>query len=143
MAYANPDAVTQIANGLSTTTFTYDNNGNVTQKTVDGTTTTYVYDYANRLTALGVLGATTTYAYDWAGNRVSQIGTSTTYLYPFKWYSVASSTSSGAKFATTTDYVFNGESLVATVDQQTASGNATGTAKTRYIHPITSGQRTS
>ena len=39
-AYANPDAPTQIANGLSTTTFTYDNNGNVTQKTVDGTTTT-------------------------------------------------------------------------------------------------------
>jgi hypothetical protein len=34
MAYADPDAVTQIANGLSTTTFTYDNNGNVTQKTV-------------------------------------------------------------------------------------------------------------
>jgi YD repeat-containing protein len=47
--YADPDAVTQIGNGLSTTTFTYDNNGNVTQKTVDGTTTTYVYDYANRL----------------------------------------------------------------------------------------------
>ena len=70
-AYANPDAVTQIANGLSTTTFTYDNNGNVTQKTTDGTTTTYVYDYANRLTALGAGGATTTYAYDWAGNRVS------------------------------------------------------------------------
>ena len=37
--------------------------------------------------------------------------------------------------ATTTDYVFNGDSLVASVDQQTASGNATGTAKTRYIHP--------
>src|SRR4051812_13328457 len=31
-AYANPDAVTQIANGVSTTTFAYDNNGNVTQK---------------------------------------------------------------------------------------------------------------
>ena len=30
MAYANPDAVTQIANGLSTTTFVYDNSGNVT-----------------------------------------------------------------------------------------------------------------
>jgi uncharacterized protein RhaS with RHS repeats len=135
MAYANPDAVTQIANGLSTTTFTYDNNGNVTQKTTDGTTTAYVYDYANRLTALGVGGATTTYAYDWAGNRVSQTGTSTTYFYPFKWYSVASSTGTGAKFGTTTDYVFNGDSLLATVDQQTASGNATGTAKTRYIHP--------
>src|SRR5215467_13617166 len=135
MAYANPHAVTQIANGLSTTTFAYDNNGNVAQKTVDGTTTTYVWDYANRLTALGVLGATTTYAYDWAGNRVSQTGTSTTFIYPFKWYSVASSTGSGAKYATTTDYVFNGDSLVATADQQTASGNATGTAKTRYVHP--------
>jgi YD repeat-containing protein len=68
-AYANPDASTQIANGLSTTTFTHGNNGNVTQKTVDGTTTTYVYDYANRLTALGAGGATTTYAYDTFGQR--------------------------------------------------------------------------
>jgi RHS repeat-associated protein len=127
--------VTQIANGLSTTTFTYDNNGNVTQKTTDGTTTTYVYDYANRLTALGAGGATTTYEYDAFGQRMFQTGTTTTYLYPFKWYSVASSTGSGVKFATTTDYVFNSDSLVATVDQQTASGNATGTAKTRYIHP--------
>jgi RHS repeat-associated protein len=135
MTYVNPDAVTQIANGLSTTTFTYDNNGNVTQKTTDGTTTTHVYDYANRLIALGAGGATTTYGYDWAGNRVYQTGTTTTYLYPFKWYSVASSTGTGAKFATTTDYVFNGDSLVATVDQETASGNATGTAKTRYVHP--------
>jgi uncharacterized protein RhaS with RHS repeats len=32
-------------------------------------------------------------------------------------------------------YVFNGDTLLATVDQQTASGNATGTTKTRYIHP--------
>jgi YD repeat-containing protein len=109
--------------------------GNLAQKTVDGTTTTYLYDYANRLIAIGTQGATTTYAYDWAGNRVSQTGTSTTYLYPFKWYSVASSTGTGAKYATTTEYVFNGDSLVATVDQQTASGNATDTAKTRYVHP--------
>jgi hypothetical protein len=36
MGYANPDAVTQIANGLSTSTFSYDNNGNLTQKTTDG-----------------------------------------------------------------------------------------------------------
>jgi RHS repeat-associated protein len=135
VTYANPDAPTQIANGVSTTTFTYDNNGNVTQKTVDGTTTTYVWDYANRLTALGVGNATTSYSYDAVGNRVLQTGTSTTWIYPFKWYSVASSTGSGAKFATTTDYVFNGDTLVATVDQETASGNATGTAKTRYVHP--------
>jgi hypothetical protein len=62
MAYANADAPTQIANGLSTSTFS--NDENLTQKTVDGTNTTYVYDYANRPTALGVSGATTTYACD-------------------------------------------------------------------------------
>src|SRR5215472_8708239 len=135
MAYANPDAVTQIANGLSTTTFTYDNNGNLAQKTVDGTTTTYVWDYANRLIALGVGGATTTYGYDAFGQRVFQIGTTTTTLYPFKWYSVASSTGTGAKYATTTSYMFNGDTLLATVDQQMASGVATGTAITSFVHP--------
>ena len=31
--------------------------------------------------------------------------------------------------------MFNGDSQVATIDQQTASGVATGTAKTRYVHP--------
>jgi RHS repeat-associated protein len=135
MAYANPDAPTQIANGVSTTTFSYDADGNLAQKTVDGTTTTYVWDYANRLTALGVGNATTSYSYDALGNRVVQTGTSTTWIYPFKWVSVASSTGSGAQFATTTDYVFNGDSLVATIDQETASGNATGTARTKYSHP--------
>jgi uncharacterized protein RhaS with RHS repeats len=114
MAYTDPDAVTQIANGLSTTTFQYDNNGNVIQKTKDGTTTSYAYDYANRLTALGVLGATTTYGYDAFGTRVLQTGTTTTTIYPFKWYSVASSTGTGAKYATTTDYVFNSDTLLST-----------------------------
>jgi RHS repeat-associated protein len=133
--YANPDAITQLANGLSTTTFQYDNDGNVVQKTVDGTTTTYVWDYANRLTALGGGGATTTYGYDAFGTRVLQTGTSTTTIYPFKWYSVASSTGTGAKYSTTTDYLFNGETLVSTVDQQFAGGIATGTPVTHYIHP--------
>jgi len=78
MGYANPDAVTQIANGLSTSTFSYDNNGNLAQKTTDGVTTTYLYDYANRLTALGSQGATTTYGYDAFGSRVFQ-STATTH----------------------------------------------------------------
>ena len=78
---------------------------------------------------------TTTYGYDAFGQRVIQTGTTTTTLYPFKWYSVASSTGTGAKYATTTDYVFGGDTLLATIDQQTASGVATGTAKTRYVHP--------
>jgi YD repeat-containing protein len=114
IGYANPDAVTQIANGLSTSTFIYDNNGNLAQKTTDGVITTYVYDYANRLIALGSQGATTTYGYDAFGSRVFQSTGTTTDLYPFKWYSVASSTGTGAKYATTTEYVFNGDSLVST-----------------------------
>src|SRR5712671_4884334 len=133
--YANPDAVTQIGNGLSTTTYAYDNNGNLISAGTGTATTTYTYDYANRLTALFAGGATTTYGYDAFGARVLQTGTTTTTIYPFKWYSVASSTGTGAKYASTTDYVFNGDTLLATVDQQTASGVATATAKTRYVHP--------
>ena len=133
--YANPHAVTQIANGLSTTTYSYDQNGNLTQKTTDGVTTTYLWDYANRLIALGSGGATTTYGYDAFGSRVFQTAATSTTIYPFKWYSVASSTGSGATYATTTEYVFNGDTLVSTIDQQFASGVATGTAQTSYIHP--------
>src|SRR6266540_3812854 len=133
--YANPHAVTQIANGLSTSTFQFDNNGNVIQKLTDGVLTTYQWDYANRLIALGVNNASTTYGYDAFGARVLQIGTSTTNIYPVKWFSIASSTGSGAKYATTTEYVFNGDTLLATIDRKLASGVATGTAQTRYIHP--------
>src|SRR5262245_61755755 len=128
MGYANPHAVTSIGDGLSTTTYSYDNNGNLISAGNGTATTTYTYDYANRLTALNAGGATTTYGYDAFGQRVLQTGTSTTYIYANKWLT-------GAKFATTTSYVFNGDTLLATVDQQTASGVATGTAKTRYVHP--------
>src|SRR5258708_33096727 len=79
--------------------------------------------------------ATTTYGYDAFGSRVFQSTGTTTTLYPMTWYSVASSTGTGAKYATTTEYIFNGDSLVSTTDQQTASGAATGTAQTRFIHP--------
>src|SRR5260370_33322115 len=79
--------------------------------------------------------ATTTYGYDAFGSRVFQSTGTTTTLYPMKWYSVASSTGTGAKYATTTEYIFNGDSLVSTTDQQTASGPATGTAQTHSTHP--------
>jgi RHS repeat-associated protein len=124
-----------VRNKLVTTTFQYDKNGNLIQKTTDGTSTTYVYDYANRLIALGVGGATTTYGYDAFGQRVVQTGTSTTTIYPVKWYSIASSTATGARYSTTTEYVFNGDTLLATVDQQIAYGVATGSPQTLYIHP--------
>jgi RHS repeat-associated protein len=135
IAAPNPHAVTQIANGVSTTTFSYDSEGNLISSGNGTATTTYTYDYANRLTALNAGGATTTYGYDSAGQRVIQTGTSTTWLYPFQWYSVASSTGTGAKYSTTTEYVLNGDTLIATVDRQFSSGVATGTAKTRYVHP--------
>jgi hypothetical protein len=61
------------------------------------------------LNASGADVVTTTYGYDAFGARVLQIGTSTTTLYPFKWYSIASSTATGAKYSTTTEYVWNGD----------------------------------
>ncbi len=135
--YANPHALTSLSNGYSTSSYAYDNNGNLIQKTTDGTTTTYVWDYANRLAALGVAGqGTTTYGYDAFGARVYQIASTTaTTTYPFKFFSVSSSTRSGTNYATTTEYVFNGDTLLATVDQAFRNGAATGTAQTRYIHP--------
>ena len=41
MSYANPHAATQVANGLSTTTYAYDNNGNLTSAGNGTATTTY------------------------------------------------------------------------------------------------------
>ena len=134
--YANPHALTQLSNGYSTSTFSYDNNGNLVQKTINGTSTTYVWDYANRLIALGISGAgTTTYGYDAFGSRVLQTGTTTTFIYPSKFYSIASSTLSGAKYATTTEYVWSGDTQVAYVERGFVSGVATGTAATYYLHP--------
>jgi RHS repeat-associated protein len=119
-----------------TTTFQWDNNGNLIQKTTGGTSTTYVYDYANRLIALGAGGATSTYGYDAFGARVYQIASSTaTSTYPFKFFSIASTTRSGTNYATTTEYIFNGDTLLATVDQGFKNGAATGSAATRYVHP--------
>jgi YD repeat-containing protein len=121
---------------LVTSTFVYDNDGNVAQKTTDGTTTTYIWDYANRLTALGVAGqGTTTYGYDAFGTRVYQIiATTSTTTYPFKYFSVASTTKSATNYATSTEYVFNGDTLLSTIDQGFKNGAATGTPITHYIH---------
>jgi RHS repeat-associated protein len=135
--YANPHAVSQIGNGLSTTTYAYDNNGNLTSAGTGTATTTYTYDYANRLTALFSLGATTTYGYDAFGARVYQIvATTSTSTYPFKFFSIASTTKSSTNYATSTEYLFNGDTLLSTVDQAFRNGIATGTAAVRYVHPL-------
>jgi RHS repeat-associated protein len=129
---ANPDAVTQIANGTATTTLSYDNNGNLTS----AGTSTFNWDYNNRMTQAVTGGsATSTYSYDYAGNRVSQVVGSTTTVYPNKYYSVTSSVSGATTTATTTVYVWNGNTLIATIDQVTVNGTNSGTSSIRYIHP--------
>jgi RHS repeat-associated protein len=78
---------------------------------------------------------TSTYAYDYAGNRVSQTVGSITTIYPNKYYSITSTTNGATTYATTTVYVWNGDTLIATIDQPIVNGAATGMAATRYIHP--------
>src|SRR5450631_2277378 len=129
--YANPDATTQIANGISTTTYGYDNNGNLTS----AGTSTFSWDYNNRMTQAVTQGSTSTYSYDYAGNRVSQVAGSATTVYPNKYFSVTSSVSGATTTATTTVYVWNGDTLIATIDQVTVNGSNIGSSSTRYIHP--------
>jgi RHS repeat-associated protein len=87
--------------------------------------------------ALLLNGATsTTYGYDAFGTRVYQISaTSSTTTYPYKFYSVASTTNGSTNFATSTEYAFNGDTLFETVDQAFKNGAATGSPQTDYVHP--------
>jgi RHS repeat-associated protein len=116
--------------------YPYDKNGNVTEV---GTTTFYTYDFDNRLTQSniwnGTATTTTTYAYDPFGNRISQTASTTTTLYPSKYYSITTTTSGTSTVATSTDYLYSGGTLLGTADQKMVNGTATGTAITRYNHP--------
>ncbi|KKW19790.1 MAG: YD repeat protein [Parcubacteria group bacterium GW2011_GWA2_51_10] len=127
--YANPHAATQIGTTGATTTFTYDSNGNMET----GGIWTYGWDYRNRLTSAGDGTATTTFGYDYSGQRVFQTTASTTTLYPSKYFSIASSTSGSA--ATSTSYIYAGDTLLAYVEQGLVNGTATGTPSTFYVHP--------
>jgi RHS repeat-associated protein len=116
---------------VSTTTYTYDANGNLVQ--AGGWS--YMWDYLNRMLASGFNNSTTTYAYDPAGNRVLQTSTTSATYYPNKYYSFTSTKSGANTYATSTNYVFNGDKLLATIDQALYNGAATGSPITRYIHP--------
>ena len=117
--------------GVPTTTYTYDVNGNLTQ--AGGWS--YMWDYLNRMLASGFNNSTTTYAYDPSGARVLQTSTTSTTYYPNKYYSLTSTKSGANTYATSTNYVFNGDTLLATIDQALYNGAATGSPITRYIHP--------
>lgn len=140
--YANPHAVTSIV-GTATTTYSYDNNGNLTSVTSAASTTNYTYDYANRMSQVVGNGATSTYAYDHAGQRVKQeiwTDSSTTTpqsitIYPNKFYSITSTTIGTTTYATSTAYIWAGDTMVAYVEQDLINGTATGTPRTFYVHP--------
>jgi RHS repeat-associated protein len=129
-------ALTSNPGTTATTSISYDDNGNVTEV---GTTTFYTYDFDNRLTQSSIwngIGTTTTsYAYDPFGNRISQTTSTTTTLYPSKYYSITTTGTGTSTVATSTDYLYSGSTLFGTVDQKMVNGTATGTAITRYNHP--------
>jgi RHS repeat-associated protein len=116
---------------VPTTTYAYDANGNLIQ--AGGWS--YMWDYLNRMLASGYANSTTTYAYDPSGSRVLQTSTTSTTYYPNKYYSFTSTKSGANTYATSTNYVFNGDTLLATIDQALYNGAATGSPTTRYIHP--------
>src|SRR6516162_4579964 len=116
---------------VPTTTYTYDANGNVTQ--AGGWS--YVWDYLNRMLAAGYNNSTTTYGYDTTGARALQTSTTSTTYYPSKFFSLASTTSGGTSYSTSTNYIWLGDTLLSTIDQKLYNGAATGTAITRFVHP--------
>ena len=99
---------------VPTTTYTYDANGNLTQ--AGGWS--YVWDYLNRMLASGYNNSTTTYAYDPSGARVLQTSTTSTTYYPNKYYSFTSTKIGANTYATSTNYIWNGDTLLATIDQK-------------------------
>ena len=120
-----------LGNGVSTTTYSYDANGNLVQ--AGGWS--YMWDYLNRMLASGYNNSTTTYAYDPSGARVLQTSTTSTTYYPNKYYSFTSTKIGANTYATSTNYIWNGDTLLATIDQKLYNGTATGSPITRYIHP--------
>ena len=114
-----------------TTSYNYDANGNLTGTTQGATTTTYTWDYNNRMLSSSGTGLPSlSYVYDPSGARFSQTGATSTTIYPSKFYSV---TISGAN-STSTEYVYAGDTLIATIDQAYTNGTATGSSTIRFIH---------
>lgn len=114
--YTNPHGATSIAG----VTYTYDTAGNVTNIGSN----VYTWNYRNRLTDSNVSATTTHYGYDANDSRVSMAvkkgGATTTTLYFGKLQEVTG--------ATTTMYIFAGDTLVATIE-----GNGTATS-TNIVH---------
>jgi RHS repeat-associated protein len=93
-------------------------------------------NYANSHAPTGYFNgtATTTYAYDHTIARMAQMTPTTTTHYPTKFYSIEYQGVSTTT-ATSTSYIFHGDTLIAYIEQPLADGVATGTPTTYYVHP--------
>ncbi len=68
----------------SSTSYTYDNNGNTASKTDSTGTTSYSWDYENRLTSVTLpgTGGTVSFKYDPFGRRIYKSSSSGTSIFP-------------------------------------------------------------
>lgn len=96
--------VTTGASGTSTT-YTYDNNGNLTA----ASPWSYAWDYRNRLTSAGNGTATSTYTYDHTTARVKTLESGMTTFFPSKYFNTTG--------ATSTRYIYALGLPVATIDK--------------------------
>ena len=60
---------------------------------------------------------------------------STTTVYPSKYFSITSTTNGATTTATSTSYIFAGDTLVSYIEQALINGTATGTPSMFYVHP--------
>lgn len=125
--YANPHAVTTIRQQrLIQTLYSYDGNGNLISINGDAALT---WDHNNRLSQIVDSDLPISYAYDQVGQRIKAANSSTTTIYPSRFYNVSRATDlqsvKGSKrpsgtpssaFATASiKHIFVGGELVATV----------------------------
>ena len=128
---ANPDAPSQLATGNATTSYLYDLDGNVTQAGAWN----YAWDYLNRMLSSTNGASQTSYGYDASGARMfSKTATSTTF-YPSKFFSRISTQIGSSSSATSTDYIFAGDTLLATIDQPMKNGATSSAPIVSYMHP--------
>ncbi|MCK9351296.1 MAG: SpvB/TcaC N-terminal domain-containing protein [Candidatus Paceibacterota bacterium] len=117
---------TTTTSGTSTTTLSYDANGNLTS---DGTLA-YSWDYKNRLIQSTSATSTSTYTYDHSGNRVKLTEDGTTTYFPNKYFNQIGTT------GTITKHIFAGDLLVSTIESKNTQNQSTTTVSSIYSDSI-------
>lgn len=114
--YANPHAVTTIKQQrFLQTPYSYDRNGNLISI---GGGASFIWDHNNRLTQIITSGNSISYAYDQTGQRIKSTNSSTTTIYPSRFYNISraqSEAGSRRSVTTITKHIFVGNEVVATI----------------------------